>query len=303
MPDYRFEPEDIDLPKGAWARTHRRRLFLDGRPVLALTQGQHRAYVFPLYTPAGFLVTAERPADHPHHASLWIGADHVNALVPAVGGTVEEYTYNFYVDEVFQGRAPGRILETAVSGAASGDGRFEIRQQLDWLGPVEWGADDGRLVATEERRFVVSSNAHRHRIDVTSAFTPAACPMRLGPTRHAWFNLRVADSLIGANGGRLRDDKGREGGAALCGEGASWVDVTGPVGGGRRAGLTVVPHPVAGRTPYWFAADWGVVSVGHFRSAPLLLDTGEAYLSRYTVLVHDGEADQDENDAIVRETS
>jgi len=303
LTDYAFETEDIDLPKGAWARTQRRRLFLNGRPVLALTQGQHRAYVFPLNTPAGFLVTAERPADHPHHASMWIGADHVNAQVPAVGGTVEEYTYNFYVDEVFQGRAPGRIIETAVTGAALGDGRFEIRQRLDWRGPPEWGAEDGRLVATEARRFVVSSNPHRHRIDVASAFAPAAYPLRLGPTRHAWFNVRVADSLIVANGGRLRDDKGREGGAALSGEGASWIDFTGPVGGGCRAGVTVVPYPVSGRAPFWFAADWGVVSIGHFRSAPLLLDKGEAYFSRYTVLVHDGELDRDEIDTIVGETS
>jgi hypothetical protein len=303
VPDHSFEAEDIDLPKGAWARTHRRRLFLDGRPVLGLTQGQHRAYVFPLYTPAGFLVTSERPADHPHHASLWIGSDHVHAQVPAVGGSVEEYTYNFYVDEVFQGRAPGRIVQTSVAGAMSGDGRFVITQRLDWRGPAEWGAEEGRLVATEERAFSVSSSERRHRIDVVSVLRPGAFPLRLGPTRHAWFNVRVADSLIVANGGRLSDDRGREGGTALCGEGSRWVDFTGPVGGGRRAGVTVVPYPVAGRTPFWFAADWGVVSVGHFRSVSLPLDPGEAYTSRYTVLVHDDEADRDEAEAILGEIS
>ncbi|MEZ5863266.1 MAG: DUF6807 family protein [Geminicoccaceae bacterium] len=78
--------DSLALPPGAWARTHRRRLRHDGRTVLALTQGAFRPYVFPLMTPAGFAVTAEAPADHPHHASLWLGADHVHALTPTAPG-------------------------------------------------------------------------------------------------------------------------------------------------------------------------------------------------------------------------
>ncbi|APH70726.1 DUF6807 family protein [Aquibium oceanicum] len=299
---YSLDAETIDLPKGAWARTHRRRLFAGGKPVLALTQGQHRAYVFPLYTPAGFAVTSERPADHPHHASMWIGADHVHAQMPAAGGTVEEYTYNFYVDEVFQGRAPGQIRETEVSGTRLEDGRFEIVQELEWRGPVEWGADAGRLVARERRSYAVEPGTVRHRIDVTSTLLAGEAPLRLGPTRHAYFNVRVADGMIAANGGLVRDDRGRQGGEALCGEGARWVDFTGPVGGGHNAGVTVIPHPLAGRRPFWFVADWGVVTVGPFRAVPLELDAQHAFSSRYTVLVHDGEPDLDEIESILEET-
>ena len=107
--------------------------------VLGLTQGDLRSYVFPLFTPAGHLVTSEAPADHPHHQSVWIGADHVHALVPASEGRVEEYTYNFYINDVFQGRAPGRIAERE-SSFEERDGAAIIRQALDWRGPVEWGA-------------------------------------------------------------------------------------------------------------------------------------------------------------------
>ena len=85
-----------------------------GRIVLGLTQGRQRPYVYPLTTPAGFPVTSECPADHPHHNSFWIGADHVHCRMPVEGGKFEEYTYNFYVDEVFQGRAPGRLVATDV---------------------------------------------------------------------------------------------------------------------------------------------------------------------------------------------
>ncbi len=302
MTDYAFDREDIDLPKGAWARTHRRRLSADGKPVLALTQGQHRAYVFPLHTPAGFQVTSERPADHPHHASVWIGADHVHLQMPAVGGTVEEYTYNFYVDDVFQGRAPGRILETGVSGSRLEDGRFEIAQTLEWRGPPEWGAENGRLVAREHRTYTLDRGARRHRIDVTSTLSAEDFGLRLGPTRHAYFNVRVADGMIAANGGIVRDDRGREGGAALCGEGARWVDFTGPVGGGHRAGITVIPHPIARRQPFWFVADWGVVTVGPFRGTALDLDAEHPFSSRYAILAHDGEPDLEEIESILGET-
>jgi hypothetical protein len=290
MPAFSFVSDQIALPPGAWARTHRRRLSVEGQSLLALTQGEFRAYLHPIFTPAGFAVTAEAPADHPHHSGLWIAADHVHALMPAAEGTIEEYAYNFYVGETFQGRAPGRIVETAVEGGPIGSG-FEIVQHLDWIGPREWGAAAGRTVARETRVLHVRCDtAHRH-LDVRSAFTAGPLALRLGPTRHAWFNARVTDSMIVGNGGRILDDRGREGATAVSGEGARWVDFTGPVGGGHVAGITVVTHPEPGRTPFWFVADWGVVSVGPFRHEPLGLDPGETWHSHHSVLVHDGPPD------------
>lgn len=294
MPDFVFDDDTIALPRGAWARTHRRRLSLGGRPVLALTQGEFRPYVYPLYTPAGFAVTSECPADHPHHASLWIASDHVHMQMPAADGRVEEYTYNFYVDQVFQGRAPGRVAEISASGRAIGADVFEIAQALEWRGPREWGADGGRLVARETRTLRVTAGAAHHRVDIDCAFSCGERALKLGPTRHAWFNARVADSMIVANGGRVRDDSGRNGGAGISGAGARWVDFTGPVGGGAVAGVTVIPRFAQGRSPHWFVADWGVITVGPFRSEPLGLAPGETFAARCTVLAHDGDADVDE---------
>ena len=86
------------------------------KPVFGLTPGAFRNYLYPVFTPAGFAVTSESPADHPHHHSIWVGADHVNVHVPALHGT-EVYSYNFYVNDVFQGRAPGRIVQTGPSAS------------------------------------------------------------------------------------------------------------------------------------------------------------------------------------------
>ena len=62
--------EAMVLPPGAMARTHRTILRHDGRTLLGLTQGRMRPYCYPLFSPAGYAVTSESPADHPHHNSL-----------------------------------------------------------------------------------------------------------------------------------------------------------------------------------------------------------------------------------------
>ena len=120
---YTLTEDMVALPTGAWAGAHRRTLRFGERPVLALSQGKHRNYVYPLFTPKGYAVTSEHPADHPHHQSFWFAADHVYCRMPVNHGKgYEDYTYNLYLNDTFQGRAAGRIVETAYTGAAEGDG-------------------------------------------------------------------------------------------------------------------------------------------------------------------------------------
>ena len=75
---------------------------------------------------------------------------------------------------------------------------------------------------------------------------------------------------------------------AVSGADAHWVDFSGPVGGGHRAGITVFPDPRDHQDIWWFVADWGVVTVGPFRLKERLVRRGEELLARYRVLVHDG---------------
>ncbi|MEP7329060.1 MAG: DUF6807 family protein, partial [Betaproteobacteria bacterium] len=230
---FRFDAGDIALPPGAWARTHRRYLRHHDRLVLGLTQGDYRNYAFPLFTPAGHLVTSEAPADHPHHQSVWIGADHVHALVPASEGRAEEYTYNFYINDVFQGRAPGRIIERECSFEQR-DGGAIIRQQLDWRGPVEWGAPAGRTVLNETRTLLVTVTQDATALRIRSTLRCAEWPVRLGPTRHAYVNARVSESMTMVAGGRALDERGEAIGATQIPT-AEWIDYLGPVGAGREA--------------------------------------------------------------------
>jgi hypothetical protein len=285
--EFSFNDDPIALPKGAWAATERRTLRLGDKPILSLTQGRHRNYIFPLYTPAGFLVTSEAPADHPHHNSCWIAADHVHCKMPAAGGRFEDYTYNFYLDVTFQGRAPGAIVETSVAGQRIDHDRFRVMQQLEWRGPIEWAAPSGRLALRETRTTEVSIERDMYVLDISSRLSAADWDFTIGPTRHAFFNIRVAEAIAETSGGTVNDDRGRTG-PAITGEGARWVDYSGPVGGGRTAGVTVMPDPADVAENTWFVTDWGVVTVGPVRNKAREVKRGEATTLRYRVLVHDG---------------
>ena len=210
MPEFRLTRPTLDLPKGAWAQGWRTLLQADGKTLLGFTQGRMRSYLFPVLSPAGFAVTAESPADHPHHNSVWVGADHFNAHLPAAKGRTEEANYNFYIDDVFQGRAPGRIQQSDISGAPKGPDAFEVRQTHAWRGPNEWGAPDGRLLANETRATRVTIAADTVTIDIASALRPTDQAISIGPTRHAWFGVRVAESMNVNEGGRLIDAGGAD---------------------------------------------------------------------------------------------
>ena len=156
------------LPKGAWAQSHRLNVRWRGKDLTALSQGAFRAYLFPVYTPAGFAVTSESPLDHPHHNSLWIGVDHFNCYLPYSSGALEEANYNFYVNDIFQGRAPGRILGVDVEAEETADDHLRLVQTLHWQGPIEWGAPERRTLAVETRTIDIRPGEVANLFDVRS---------------------------------------------------------------------------------------------------------------------------------------
>jgi len=298
MSRFTFDAERLTLPKGAYAKTARRWLAFDGRRILALTAGQFRPYLFPLFSPAGYLLSSESPADHPHHNSCWAGSDHVHLLVPTGAGRSEEYTYNFYVNETFQGRSPGRQIEVRCHGDAIDDSTFRIVQTIDWRGPSEWAAPEGRLVLEERRRLDIRPGRTCHRIDILSEISAASDGVQLGPTRHAFFNARVAETMVVDNGGMLRSDLGTIDPAATAAPGARWVDFTGPVGGGARAGVTLIPHGTDGHDHTWFVAGWGVMTAGAFRCSGIHLPPGAVLQVGCSLLLHDGDLSDSAIDAV-----
>lgn len=232
------------------------------------------------------MVTAEQPADHPHHRGIWCASDHIGLLMQGPDG-IERYDYNFYVDDVFQGRAPGHIRQRDLSLVAQSDDRALVAQRLDWIGPAEWGAEGGRHVLTERRWTVVRLSETALILDITSEVAPAGdIPVTLGPTRHSWFNARLADGIALSPDSAPTDDQGRRGAVLIPTRGTEWVNFSGPVGGGGEAGLTVLP--TVPKDSAWFVADWGVITVGHVRDQSITLNPGETVRFSCRVLAHDG---------------
>jgi hypothetical protein len=289
MMGFGLRHEDIELPQGAWAAGERTLVCWQGQPVLGLTQGAFRPYLFPVHTPAGFAVTSESPADHPHHHSLWVGADHVNLHVPAAHRT-EVYGYNFYVNDVFQGRSPGRILQDQFEGQEEFDG-LRVTQQLQWRGPREWGAPEGRHVMSETRLTRVRHLPQHQafQLEITSTLSAASHPVSIGPTRHAWFNARVCASMSPLHGGvsRCASAQSNHGQPA-------WYACTGPVGGGHVATLAIAPWPQASDND-WYISPWGVMTANPCLDKALHLEPGGAPLKLGgQFLVCDGQPSDDQ---------
>jgi len=298
-PAFTLREESIALPQGAWAGGKRTLVYWGKQVAMGLTQGRFSNYLFPVFSPAGFAVTSESPADHPHHHSIWIGADHVNLHMPAPAG-IEVYSYNFYVNDTFQGRAPGRIEEVAIDADGDGDGNgLTIAQELLWRGPQEWGAPEGRVILHERRtthiRHLASHSAFQ--IDIRCALQPVVHAVTIGPTRHAGFNARVGPGMSRLHGGQISYRASDS--AQPQQESAIWTSYCGPVGGGHRSGIALAPRmPV--ETPSWYVSDWGVMTANPCRDRAITVCPGEAPAqlgARF--LVFDGSLNDDALDALL----
>lgn len=283
---FSLSPVNISLPQGAFVGGGRDVLRYGDRPLCAFTRGSFRPCLHPVWTPAGHVVTAEQPADHPHHRGIWCASDHVGLLMQGPDG-VERYEYGFYVDEVFQGRAPGSIRQTDLRLVAQINSRALVEQHLSWVGPAEWGAPDGRHVLSELRWTAISLTESALILDITSQLSPVGnIPVSIGPTRHAWFNARLADGIVIDPDTAPINDLGDRGSDAIPARGTAWVDYSGSIGGMAKAGLTVFPTDP--KDSAWFVADWGVVTVGNVRDKAVTLEPGDQTRFSCRFTAHDG---------------
>ena len=290
MTRFTVEPDRVELPSGATAGARRTWIKRDGRPIAALSQNAYRAYVYPLFTPGGVSVTAESPIDHPHHNSVTIGADHFDCLFVYDGNRTERGTYNFYVNETFQGRATGRIEAVSFDSEETADDALRIVQRLEWQGPIEWGAPERRVLATETRTIDIRTRATSNILDIRSRLEPTDWDIIIGPTRHAYFTVRMADGLRVVDGGKIVDADGRSAVEDINANSAAWVDMSATGPHGRKVGVTVVAHP--GPLPIgWYAHEWGTVAVNPFLHKECSIRQGDALELGVTVAAHDGPHD------------
>lgn len=232
-------------------------------------------------------MTSEGPADHPHHNGVWVGADHVAVDLGVAGEHSDTATYNFYVNDTFQGRAPGRIREVGIERYDIDEQQIRIDQELEWRGPAEWGNPDGRLVLKERRATTVTLTGEAVGADISTRLTALTHAVTLGPTRHALFGIRLSEALSFGGGGKLIASDGAVGAAGVSGGQADWIDYSGPAGHGQRAGIAVLPSPNNSWAP-WFATDWGTIALNPVGSAGIAILSQESVDYAVRILAHDG---------------
>ena len=297
MKRFSVEPDRVDLPSGATAGARRTWIKRDGRPIAALSQNAYRAYIYPLFTPSGVSVTAESPIDHPHHNSVTVGADHFDCLFVYDGHRTERGTYNFYVNETFQGRATGRIAAISLDSEEIADDTLRIVQRLEWQGPAEWGAPQRRVLARETRTIDVRAIEGSNILHIRSRLEPTDWDILIGPTRHAYFTVRMADGLRVVDGGKILDADGRSAVQDINANSAVWVDMSATGPHGREVGVTVAPHRSALPTG-WYAHDWGTVAVNPFLNQEQSVRQDEALELGVAVVAHDGPVSRDILDSV-----
>ena len=121
-----------------------------------------------------------------------------------------------------------------------------------------------------------------------------------GDQEESGLAIRIASPLrVQGGNGEIKNNRGEKNGAGTWGKEFEWINYSGEVDG-KRVGLLVVPHPENPRACWSHSRDYGALVSNPFRKQtkerrePYVTTTvkkGERFRLRYTVLIHEVEAD------------
>ena len=106
------------------------------------------------------------------------------------------------------------------------------------------GARPGRRVLARETRTIdIRTSDSSNILDIRSRLEPTDWDIVIGPTRHAYFTVRMADGLRVVDGGKIMDADGHSTVQDINANSTSWVDMSATGPHGHEVGVTVVAHP------------------------------------------------------------
>ena len=274
-----------------------------GKAIAGFNQSARRTYVYPVTTPAGVIVTNDRPTtDHPFHQSITVGNDYVFTYRTSEAGRFEDPGMCFYTNMPdMRGRGEGQIATWTHNEVTElAENQLEFIPRMQWRGPEEGYSPKVRRVIAEEQRTITvtaavpgTATGHANIIDVRSQLYPTSWDIRLGPSRHGYFTVRVADWLRAVDlrsgepqGGTLIDSQGRTN-DQVCWQHADWIDYYGTDDQGRTAGLAIFQFPSLGNVA-WYAGSYGTVRVNPFRRGATYVSRGDCVDVAIRVVAHDG---------------
>ncbi len=235
-------------------------------------------YLHPIRTPLGRVVTDDFPADHLHHHGVWM---------PWTKTEFEGRKPDFWN----MGAGKGRVEFVALDQPweAAGSAGFTARHQF-----VDLVAKPAKVALNETWEVAVSVAADgvpRNVIDFTSTQTCAtAAPLTLPKYHYGGFGFRGNGAWNGPDACRMLTSEGETDRKKVNESRAKWCWIGGAVNG-EAAGVTILCHPENFRFPqpirmhpnepfFCFAPQ----QLGEMSIVP-----GKAYVSRYRIVVTDGE--------------
>lgn len=246
------------------------------------------AYLHPVRSPSGAVVTGDFPANHPHHHGLWSSWSKVQ----------------------FQGR-PTNFWETVEQ---KGNTEF-VRIDRSWSGPVQGGfvARQQMIDLTGGKPVVAVNETWEVTVLAGDGLAPAVRVFDLVITQEAASADPVIfpKHLYGGTSFRGRDEwNGKENLVVLTSEGATtretanmsrvrWVYFGGAVAGGGTAGLAMLSHPdnLHAPQPIRVHPEMPYVCFAPVQLGDIRLEPGRPYVARYRFVVTDGAPDRARLDA------
>ena len=246
------------------------------------------AYLHPVHSPSGAVVSGDYPANHPHQHGIWTSWSKV----------------------MFQGRATN-FWETIQE---KGNTEF-LRLERTWSGPVHGGfvARQRMIDLTGPEPTVALNESWTVTAFQVEGVSPAARVFDLVITQEAAGADPVVlpKHLYGGTSFRGRDEwNGRDKLTVLTSEGATtrdaanltrvrWCYVGGAVEGGGHAGIAILSHPdnLQAPQPIRVHPEMPYICFAPVQLGDVRIEADKPYLARYRFIVTDGPPDPARIDA------
>ena len=119
-----------------------------------------------------------------------------------------------------------------------------------------------------------------------SAKSPGS--VTIGPTKHSYYGVRLADRLHVTHDGVIKDSEGRTNEAEIFDQAADWVDAHGPLAFDKIAGVGVLPDASFDGAP-WFVRDYGSICVSTMRDQAVEITAEQPWDQTARFVIHDGD--------------
>jgi hypothetical protein len=273
--------------------TQRVDVTVDGQPFTTYRwdPALKKPVLYPIRAASGGLITRGWPVeprpdeatDHPHHLGSWLNYGNVDGV-------------DFWNNSDKRTRGKGRmgtVVHRSIKTARGGKGQGVLEVNCDWVDP------EGKVLLTEETRYVFSAADGRRSIERTTNLHAKGGPVTFPDNKEGVFGLRLARELEHpgdknpAGTGKYRSSEGIEG-KDVWGTRGRWMMLTARIAD-QPLTVAILDHPGnPGFPTHWHARPWGLFAANPLgqnqlskgeRTLNFALPKGQTARFNYKILV------------------